>query len=178
MQVWREFECVRILTGCTVTDLEHKTADGKFVVTAIQCQRLDSLDRIAVRDCDYVFVPNGSMTDASSLGSMTSAPEQRVKQVGGDWSLWEKLAEDHPQFGNPAVFNSSVAQSNWESFTVTLKTPTFFETMSQLSGNEAGTGGLVTFKDSNWLMSIVLAHQPHFPKQPANQFSALLKAFR
>ena len=30
------------------------------------------------------------------------------------------------------------------------------------SGNEAGTGGLVTFKDSNWLMSIVLAHQPHW----------------
>jgi oleate hydratase len=38
--------------------------------------------------------------------------------------------------------------------------------MFQFSGNEAGTGGLVTFKDSNWLMSIVLAHQPHFPNQP------------
>ena len=25
----------------------------------------------------------------------------------------------------------------------------------------------MTFKDSNWLMSIVLAHQPHFAKQPA-----------
>ena len=38
--------------------------------------------------------------------------------------------------------------------------------MYQFSGNEAGTGGLVTFKDSNWLMSIVLAHQPHFIRQP------------
>jgi oleate hydratase len=26
----------------------------------------------------------------------------------------------------------------------------------------------VTFKDSNWLMSIVLAHQPHFIDQPAD----------
>jgi len=27
---------------------------------------------------------------------------------------------------------------------------------------------LVTFKDSNWLLSIVLAHQPHFIHQPAD----------
>ena len=39
--------------------------------------------------------------------------------------------------------------------------------MIQFSGNQPGTGGLVTFKDSNWLMSIVLACQPHFPNQPA-----------
>ena len=40
--------------------------------------------------------------------------------------------------------------------------------MFQFGGNQPGTGGLVTFKDSNWLMSIVLAHQPHFPNQPAD----------
>ena len=79
-----------------------------------------------------------------------------------------KLATGRPQFGNPAAFNSSIAQSCWESFTVTLKNPAFFEQMQQFSGNEAGTGGLVTFKDSNWLMSIVLAHQPHFLNQPAD----------
>jgi oleate hydratase len=39
--------------------------------------------------------------------------------------------------------------------------------MEALSGNKAGTGGLVTFKDSNWLMSVVLYHQPHFVDQPA-----------
>jgi oleate hydratase len=38
--------------------------------------------------------------------------------------------------------------------------------MTQFSGNQPGSGGLVTLKDSNWLMSIVLAHQPHFPNQP------------
>jgi myosin-crossreactive antigen len=65
-----------------------------------------------------------------------------------------------------AAFNSNIAWSFWESFTVTLKDPAFFEKMAQFSGNEAGTGGLVTFKDSNWLMSVVLAHQPHFPHQP------------
>jgi oleate hydratase len=38
--------------------------------------------------------------------------------------------------------------------------------MTEFSGNQAGTGGLVTFKDSNWLMSIVFAYQPHFRQQP------------
>ena len=40
--------------------------------------------------------------------------------------------------------------------------------MEQFTGNKAGTGGPVTFVDSNWLMSIVLAHQPHFVGQPEN----------
>jgi oleate hydratase len=38
--------------------------------------------------------------------------------------------------------------------------------MEAFTGNEAGTGGLVTFKDSRWLMSIVLYRQPHFIGQP------------
>jgi oleate hydratase len=93
---------------------------------------------------------------------------QLAKVDSGGWTLWEKLAKDRPEFGNPAAFNSCIAQSCWESFTVTLKNPAFFAMMNDFSGNEAGTGGLVTFKDSNWLMSIVLAHQPHFLDQPAD----------
>ena len=38
--------------------------------------------------------------------------------------------------------------------------------MENFTGNLDGTGGLVTMVDSNWLMSIVIARQPHFPKQP------------
>ena len=51
-------------------------------------------------------------------------------------------------------------------FTVTLKNTVFFDRMEAFTGNKAGTGGLVTLKDSNWLMSVVLAHQPHFFGQP------------
>jgi oleate hydratase len=82
--------------------------------------------------------------------------------------LWEKLAADRSSFGRPEAFNRCVAQSDWASFTVTLKDAAFFDQMQRFTGNEAGTGGLVTFKDSNWLMSIVLAHQPHFANQPAD----------
>ncbi len=121
-----------------------------------------------MNDGDLVFLQNGSMTDASSLGSMTEAPAKLTKTDSSSWSLWEKLAEGRPEFGHPAVFNRCIAQSYWESFTVTLKNPAFFDQMIQFSGNQPGTGGLVTFKDSNWLMSIVMAYQPHFPNQPAD----------
>jgi oleate hydratase len=106
------------------------------------------------------------MTEASSLGSMTTAPKLLSKRDGGAWQLWEKLAAGRPEFGNPQAFDGNIAESFWESFTVTLRDTAFFDQMKASSGNEAGTGGLVTFKDSSWFMSIVLAHQPHFLDQP------------
>jgi oleate hydratase len=166
LQTWLTAQGVHLLTDCKVTGLNHLTEDGALRVTGIHCLRQGKSERIAVNHGDFVFLQNGSMTDASSLGSMTNAPEQLTKAAGSGWTLWEKLADGRPQFGNPAVFNSCIAQSCWESFSVTLKSPAFFDQMIRFSGNQPGTGGLVTFKDSNWLMSIVLAHQPHFPNQP------------
>jgi oleate hydratase len=167
LQSWLANQGVHLIADCRVTELDHETEDNELRVTGIRCLRHGRSDVIAVSDGDLVFLQNGSMTDASSLGSMTSAPRKLTKADSGGWTLWEKLAQGRTQFGNPAAFNSSIAESCWESFTVTLKDSAFFDRMNQFSGNEAGTGGLVTFKDSNWLMSIVLAHQPHFPNQPA-----------
>jgi len=168
LQTWLKAQGVRLVSDCKVTDLDHQTESGKFMITGIHCLRHYDTEVIAVNDRDFVFLQNGSMTDASSLGSMSNAPEKLTKEDSGSWALWEKLSAGRPQFGHPAAFNHCIAQSCWESFTVTLKTPEFFDLMKKLSGNEAGTGGLVTFKDSNWLMSIVLAHQPHFLNQPAD----------
>src|SRR2546427_8816851 len=69
------------------------------------------------------------MTDSSSLGSMSEAPPQRSKTEGGGWTLWENLATNRPGFSNPGAFNSCIAQSCWESFTVTLQNPEFFDAM-------------------------------------------------
>jgi oleate hydratase len=157
LQSWLEGQGVRLVTACKVTGFDHK----------IHCLRQDKSEVIAISEGDLVFMQNASMTDASSLGSMTSAPRKLTKADSGGWTLWEKLAEGRPEFGNPAAFNTCIAQSHWESFTVTLQNPAFFNQMIGFTGNQPGTGGLVTFKDSNWLMSIVLAHQPPFPKQPA-----------
>jgi oleate hydratase len=166
LQAWLAQQGVHFSLACKVNDLEHVMLDGKFAVTAIHTLQASGATRIAVDAGDVVFFQNGSMTDASSLGSMHRAPAPLTKLDSGGWTLWEKLAVAHPEFGNPAAFNSSIAESSWESFTVTLKDTAFFDKMQQFSGNVAGTGGLVTFKDSNWLMSIVLAYQPHFVNQP------------
>ncbi|RPH44153.1 MAG: oleate hydratase [Desulfobulbaceae bacterium] len=166
LHAWLVAKGVHMVTDCTVTDFDHRFEDGLFTMTGIHCLRNGTSEILAVKDGDLVVMQNGSMTEASSLGSMTSPPDKHTKADSGGWSLWEKLAKGHSHFGKPAIFNSCIAQSCWESFTVTLNDATFFDKMYQFSGNESGTGGLVTFKDSNWLMSIVLAHQPHFPNQP------------
>ncbi len=40
--------------------------------------------------------------------------------------------------------------------------------MEKLTKNKAGSGGGSTLKDSHWLLSIALPHQPHFLNQPKN----------
>ena len=165
---WLEGQGVRLVADCTVTGFDLVTEEGKIAVRGLQLTRDGKGEAVAIDADDLVVFQNGSMTDASSFGSMTSAPKYLTKQDSGGWTLWEKLAKDHPEFGNPAAFNSSIPESYWESFTVTLRDTTFFDRMQAFSGNRAGTGGLVTFKDSNWLMSVVLAFQPHFEGQPAD----------
>jgi oleate hydratase len=54
-------------------------------------------ETIATGDKDMVFFQNGSMTHASSFGSMTSAPKRLTNKDSGGW-VWEKLANDHPEF--------------------------------------------------------------------------------
>lgn len=163
---WLQEQGVNIIMDCTVTDIEVQEPEGRLTATALHCQRRGLADVIPVSAGDLVFFQNASMTDASSYGSMHSAPAKRTKTDSQGWLLWEKLAEGRPELGRPAAFNSSIPESYWASYTVTLKDSAFFDRMEQFTGNSAGTGGLVTFKDSNWFMSIVLAHQPHFAGQP------------
>jgi oleate hydratase len=116
------------------------------------------------------------MTASSSLGTNTTPPSplptvsSALSAPDGAWHLWSQLANPtvnphFSHFGNPSNFYSRPEESNWLSFTVTLKTPEFFERLEKWTGNAAGTGALVTFKDSAWLMSIVVPHQPHFLNQ-------------
>jgi oleate hydratase len=168
LQSWLTSQQVNFIMSSKVVDLDRHLDDGKLVVTGIHYEHAGENKRLEVQAHDLVFLQNGSMTDASSLGSMTKAPEKLTRSSCDSWDLWERLAAENPDFGNPAAFNNNIAESLWESFTVTLSNPAFFDKMLEFSGNEAGTGGLVTFKDSNWLMSIVLACQPHFINQPVD----------
>jgi oleate hydratase len=66
-------------------------------------------------------------------------------------------------------FFVNAEETNWESFTVTLNGNKLLKKIETYSRNVPGSGALMTFKDSNWRMSIVVAAQPHFRNQPENQ---------
>jgi oleate hydratase len=166
LTAWLQERDVNFVMNCTVTDFDLKAVGEMVTVTGIHCKRQGNLEIVNIGEGDLVFFQNASMTDASSYGTMDSAPLRLTKRESGGWNLWEKLSKERHEFGNPAVFNSSIPESYWASFTVTLSDTAFFDKMQRFSENVAGTGGLLTFKDSRWLMSIVLPHQPHFIDQP------------
>jgi len=158
-----KFEC-----NARVTDLGLRHDSGGYTVERIVCDRDGHRDEIKVGEKDKVIVTLGSMTDASSLGSMDSAAVLKGKSDGGSWTLWEKIAAGQPQFGHPANFTGHIEESKWLSFTTTLHDANFFRLIVDLTGNVPGEGGLITFPESSWLASIVLPHQPHFIGQPAD----------
>jgi oleate hydratase len=166
---WLDQQGVHFDHSTRVADMQFADTDGKLAVTRLTIEANGASDGIAVAGDDLVFFQNGSMTDASSLGTMTAPPPRLSKADSRGWELWETIAAGRPEFGNPAAFNASIPESYWASFTVTCRDKRFFDQMQAFTGNEAGTGGLVTFKDSNWLMSVVLYHQPHFEAQADNE---------
>ena len=150
-----------------VTDLGFKRGPAGECVERLQCVREGATYEVAVGDDDLVFVTIGSMTAASSLGSMTAPPVlRREPRHDPSWALVGDAGREASRFRPAGGLRRHVDRSKWLSFTVTLHDPIFFDLMERFTGNVAGTGGLVTFVDSRWLMSVVLAHQPHFIGQP------------
>jgi oleate hydratase len=166
---WLTDQGVTVQLDTRVTDLRLSPGDA-LTVEAVTWERGGKTEEIAVAEGDLVMVTNGSMTANSTLGSTDTVPALDTTTSSGAWALWETLAAKHPGLGNPKVFDSSTKDSTWESFTVTTEDPLFFELMEDFSRSEAGKGGLITFKESNWLLTIVLNHQPHFRDQPEGAF--------
>jgi oleate hydratase len=167
---WLKDQGVSFHMRSQVTDLDIRSDEKEITVQRIHYTVDGRQEEVLLTSDDLVFLTNGSMTADSSLGSMTSAPVLKTTRSSGAWSLWETIAPGRPAFGNPSVFSAHPDESTWESFTVTCTDPTFFKRMEEFSGSEAGKGGLITFKDSNWLVTLALSHQPHFIDQPENVF--------
>jgi len=148
-------------------DFELDLKSGEKTATAITIIDSNGLkDFIFLEANDCVLITNGSITESTDNGSWSKAPVLKEKSNSGSWMLWEKISRKDKAFGNPGVFSDQINLQKWYSFTATLKDTTFHDYMQSFSGNIHGTGGLVTIIDSNWLMSIVIAAQPHFPNQP------------
>lgn len=150
-----------------VTDLDFSLSVDQKTATVLHVQNPEGdANEIVLGDQDCVFITNGSIVDASDNGSWDRPAVLKGNPESGAWKLWKSIAAKDDEFGNPGVFCDNIDLQKWYSFSVTLSDSTFHDHMENFSGNVDGTGGLVTITDSNWLMSIVIARQPHYPNQP------------
>jgi len=168
LQAWLEEHGVNIVLGARVTDLRSVRNDIDKSVERIVVARAGKTEEIALGADDCVIVTLGSMTEGSSLGTNTTPPMLVGREEGDIWSLWATLAAGRPELGNPAAFADHIEESKWVSFTATQHDQSFFNITRDFTGNVPGEGGLITFAESSWLMSIVLPYQPHFIGQPEN----------
>jgi len=120
---------------------------------------------------DVCLVTLGSITADATYGSNSEAPQLIRDRRDGAWSLWETLAQKADDFGRPQTF-FNVDDNKWESFTLTMHGRTLLDRLIAFGGNQPGTGALMTLVDSNWLMSLVVPHQPHFPGMPPDTYTA------
>ena len=157
---------MKIRFDASVTILGFASAGANITVESIECSESGLDKRIPVGATDCVFVTNGSMDGRQNVRVHDDGSTGRSHEAKRRLELWETLAQGRPQFGNPSAFDAHIEESAWESFTVTVREPTFFERMQKFSGSEPGKGGLITFKDSSWLITISIYHQPYFPNQP------------
>lgn len=165
LAAWLRERGVTVHTGTRVVDLGFTPGPRSGTVDTLHLSRGGHDEKIAVAPEDLVLVTNGSMTDASSLGSHTAPPPPPAER-SQSWLLWHRIARGREEFGNPSAFDKHVKESRWESFTVTAKDPVFLEALAEFSGRETGRGGLVTFTESNWLLTIVANRQPVYRDQP------------
>ena len=108
LQKWLAAHGVRFALNTRVTNLVlRENPDGKRV-ERIVCDTRE----IPVGADDLVIVTLGSMTEASSLGSMDSAPLLKGKADGGAWALWRKIAAGRPEFGRPSFSPITLASPN------------------------------------------------------------------
>lgn len=130
---------------------------------------------IDLTENDLVFITNGGCVENSSLGSQNepAAFNHEIK-AGGGWDMWRKIAAQDQAFGHPDKFCSMPEQTNWMSATVTTlddKIPPYVQKICQRDpfSGKVVTGGIVTAKDSNWLLSWTFNRQPQFRNQPKGQ---------
>lgn len=148
----------------TVTDLDFEDGEG-ITVTAIHYKKDAEKGVIKLNKGDLCFVTNGCMTDNAALGDLHTPAGMIVENpISSD--LWAKIAAKKKGLGNPKPFFGNAEETNWESFTITCKGNKLLKMIEKYSRNKPGSGALMTFRDSNWLMSIVVAAQPHFKNQP------------
>lgn len=158
----------------TVQDIDFAKGEGDAIrATRIHCAVDGKTSAIDLGDNDYVFTIIGSLTENSDLGDQHSPAVIRDGPAPA-WDLWRRIAAKDPAFGHPEVFCENISESKWQSATVTTlddRIPPYIQKICKrdpFSGRVV-TGGIVTARDSAWVLSWTVNRQPHFKKQKKGQ---------
>ena len=161
--------------GVKVVNVEFDIQKGQKTARRVDIIREEKEEAIDLTENDLVFITNGGCVENSALGSQESpAPFVSDIKEGGVWDMWRKIAAQDSSFGHPDKFCSDPEKSNWMSATVTTldqKIPPYVQKICRRDpfSGKVVTGGIVTAKDSNWLLSWTFNRQPQFRSQPKGQ---------
>ena len=154
-----------------VTDVRFDVTATRKQASSITVEHDGQTDVIDLTENDLLFITNGGCVESSTYGSQnTPAPFEPELKPGNGWDLWKKIAAQDASFGRPEKFCYDPEQSNWMSATVTTlddKIPQYIQKICKRG--HTVTGGIVTVKDSSWLMSWTLNRQQQFRDQPKDQ---------
>ena len=158
--------------GVQVTNVQFDCNKTRKLATRIDVLRDGKPDAIALTEKDLVFITHGGCVENSATGSQDKpAPFNTELRPGGGWDLWKKIAAQDPSFGHPEKFCSTPDQTNWMSATVETLDDRIIPYIKKICKRDpftggVVTGGIVTVKDSSWLLSWTINRQPQFRDQP------------
>ncbi|MDO3649070.1 oleate hydratase [Nocardia mangyaensis] len=156
-----------------VTDIDFDISGARKQATRIHWVAEDEPGGVDLTANDLVFATIGSLTENSDEGDQHT-PAKLDEGPAPAWDLWRRIARKDPSFGHPDVFGGHIPETKWESATVTTldkRIPRYIEAIAKRDpfSGKVVTGGIVTVKDSAWLMSWTVNRQPHFKQQPPDQ---------
>lgn len=158
----------------TINDIQVDIKGDTKVARRLLLTQAGKTKEIPLTENDLVFVTNGSITESSTQGDHHT-PAPITHELGGSWNLWKNLAKQSPEFGHPEVFCENLPDESWfVSATITWENFDIEPYLSRLTHRKLRTGkivtgGIITIKDSNWMMSFAMHRQPHFKEQNDQQ---------
>lgn len=156
-----------------ITDIDFDLTADRKQATKIHWISEGAEGAVELGENDLVFTTIGSLTENSDDGDHHT-PAKLLDGPAPAWDLWRRIAAKDPAFGHPDVFGGHIEQTKWESATVTTldeKIPGYIQKICKRDpfSGKVVTGGIVTVRDSSWLMSWTVNRQPHFKQQPKDQ---------
>ena len=170
---WLEDHGVKFQYDTTVHDIDFEISAEHKQATYIHWTKNGETGGVELSKNDLLFITNGSLTENSDCGDHQT-PAKILSGPAPAWDLWKSIAKKDSAFGHPEKFCSNIAETKWESATVTTldhRIPEYIQKIAKRDpfSGKVVTGGIVTAQDSSWLLSWTVNRQPHFKKQPKDQ---------